>query len=314
MIMDKKQYDRNLRVPDRCVDVILDTDAYNEVDDQFALAYLLLSPERMHPVGICAAPFLNNKSTSPADGMEKSRREILKVLGLMGREELAASVYAGSAAFLKDEHTPVESPAAELMASMAEHYSPQEPLYIVAIGAITNVASAILKNRTAMCENTVVVWLGGHALHWERTDEFNMVQDIAAARVVMGSGVPLVQLPCNGVVSELRTTEHELLHYLGSSNPLGEYLCENVMREMAKVQGTAWSRIVWDVAAVAWLLNDGDRFMKSRIIPAPLPDYDSVYSLSGDRHSIAYVHQLRRDQIFTDLFARIRRMQKGDHA
>ena len=61
----------NLNVPAGVVDVILDTDTYNEIDDQFALAYMLLSPERIRPVGICAAPFLNAKSQSPADGMEK---------------------------------------------------------------------------------------------------------------------------------------------------------------------------------------------------------------------------------------------------
>ena len=34
---------KNLQVPDHPVDVVLDTDAYNEIDDQFAIAYLLRS-------------------------------------------------------------------------------------------------------------------------------------------------------------------------------------------------------------------------------------------------------------------------------
>ena len=39
--MTQTQFLRNLEVPDRRVDVVLDTDAYNEIDDQFAVAYLL---------------------------------------------------------------------------------------------------------------------------------------------------------------------------------------------------------------------------------------------------------------------------------
>ena len=93
----------NLNVPAGVVDMILDTDTYNEIDDQFALAYMLLSPERIRPVGICAAPFLNAKSQSPADGMEKSYREIMKVLELMDREDAKAMVYRGSEQYLPDE-------------------------------------------------------------------------------------------------------------------------------------------------------------------------------------------------------------------
>ena len=95
--------------------------------------------------------------------------------------------------YLSDEKTPQISDAAKYMAETAEQYSPEHPLYIVALGAITNVASAMLLNPN-MKENAVVVWLGGHALHMPKTDEFNMKQDIAAARVVLDSGVPLVLL------------------------------------------------------------------------------------------------------------------------
>ena len=33
---------RNLSVPDKRVDVVLDTDAFNEIDDQYAISYLLI--------------------------------------------------------------------------------------------------------------------------------------------------------------------------------------------------------------------------------------------------------------------------------
>ena len=46
-------------VPTGMTDVILDTDAFNEIDDQFAIAYMLRSKEKLNVKGICAAPFYN---------------------------------------------------------------------------------------------------------------------------------------------------------------------------------------------------------------------------------------------------------------
>lgn len=154
--------------------------------------------ERFNIKGICAAPFLKGKSASPADGMEKSFDEVQKLLRLAGREDMSELVIKGSERYLPDENTPVESAAADFMAEPANEYSPETPLYIIAIGAITNVASAILKNPK-MRENCVVIWLGSHATHipypcWE----FNMQQDIGGARFIFGCGVPFVQLPCCG--------------------------------------------------------------------------------------------------------------------
>ena len=39
--MTNEQRTKNLSVPSDKVDVVLDTDAYNEIDDQFAIAYML---------------------------------------------------------------------------------------------------------------------------------------------------------------------------------------------------------------------------------------------------------------------------------
>ena len=60
-----------LQKPKGKVDVVIDTDTYNEIDDQFAVAYLVKSDEKLNLKAIYAAPFHNEKSTGPADGMEK---------------------------------------------------------------------------------------------------------------------------------------------------------------------------------------------------------------------------------------------------
>ena len=45
------------------VDVVLDTDMYNEIDDPFALGYLLASREKLCLKAVYAAPFFNERLT-----------------------------------------------------------------------------------------------------------------------------------------------------------------------------------------------------------------------------------------------------------
>ncbi len=301
--MTQDQYLKNLTKPEGRVDIILDTDTYNEIDDQFAIAYMLKHSEKFNVKGICAAPFFNEKSTSPEDGMERSYDEILKVLDLMDRHDLDDIVFKGSRTYLPDEKTPVESEAADQMAELANEYSPENPLYILGIGAITNVVSAILKNP-AMTENCVVVWLGGSSFDMPRfANEFNMVQDIAAARVLCNCRVPLVLLPAWGVTDHLLTTGPELEYWLKGKNKLCDYLLANTVREAeGYAKGKPWSRVIWDIAGVAWFLNENNNMMQDRLIHSPVPQYDMYVSKDERRHLIKYVWYINRDKIFEDLF------------
>lgn len=69
-----------LAPPERPVRIVLDTDTYNEIDDQFAVVYALLSPEHMTVEALHAAPFHNSRSSGPGDGMVKSFEEIHRLL------------------------------------------------------------------------------------------------------------------------------------------------------------------------------------------------------------------------------------------
>jgi inosine-uridine nucleoside N-ribohydrolase len=185
-------------------------------------------------------------------------------------------------------------------------------LYVVAIGAITNIASAILM-KPEITERIVVVWLGGHALHWKDNREFNLFQDIAAARIVFGCGVPLVQLPCNGVVSAFSLSKPEIEAWLLGANPLCDYLGKNTIEyEDRHGKDRLWSKTIWDVTAVAWLLNEGCRFMDERIIHAPIPQYDHKYSISDDTHFIKYIWNIKRTALFEDLFRKLKKQSKGN--
>ena len=302
--MRMDQFYKNLSVPTGKIDVVLDTDAYNEIDDQYAIAYMLRSSDRLNVKALYAAPFFNANSESVSDGMYKSYEEIKHILTLAGREDLIDVTFKGSTEYLPDEKTPVQSDGANHLVALAKNYSPENPLYVVAIGAITNVASALVIDPS-IAENIVVVWLGGHSLE-NGAGEFNMKQDIAGARVVYNSGVPYVQLPCMGVVSEFRISEPELDYWLVGKNPLCDYLARHTKDAANRyASGKPWTRVIWDVTAVAWLLNDNDCFMKSKIIGRNLPNYDMQYNYTPSGVPMTYVCQIRRDKLMQDLIEKL---------
>jgi hypothetical protein len=301
MEMDQKCFEKMMLPPTGEIDAVLDTDAYNEIDDQFAISYLLKHAPRIRTRAIFAAPFLNERSTSPEDGMERSYLEILRLLKLCNREDLLPNVYRGSTTYLQDEASPVESPAAERLVELSREYTSEKPLYVVAIGAITNVASALLLD-SSMAERIVVVWLGGHGRMWPDTKEFNLWQDVAAARVVFDSDVPLVQLPCMGVVSAFTTTAPELRYHLSGKNPLADYLAQNVL-DCYPGNNSPWSRVIWDVTAVAWL-TDARRYLMWEIVPRRRPTYEGHYE-TAEGAPMVYVYHVHRDALMRDLFGKL---------
>ncbi len=288
---------RELIASDDIKNVILDTDAYNEVDDQFCIAYCMRAPEKLRLLSINAAPFLNPRSTSPADGMEKSYQEIFRIMKLTD-PNADFPVFRGSAAFLPDRNTPVPSEAAENIIQTVKNSS--EPVIVIAIGAITNVASALLL-APELAEQMGVIWLGGHGLHYPHSKEFNMRQDVPAAQVVFDSGVPLLQIPCGGVCSEFITSMPELEFCLRDQNALCNYLIDNVAHEANGRK--VYSRIIWDVTAAAMLICPGAGEIVE--IPRPVITPDSYYATDLARPHYLYVRRLRRDRIYEDLFDRL---------
>lgn len=290
-----------LQRPQGKVRVVLDTDAFNEIDDQYALSYALSIPDRLAVEAIYAAPFFNRFSTSPADGMEKSYQEILRLLPLLHREDLTDQIYRGSTDYLKDEKTPQDSPAARDLVRRAMEVPERERLYVVAIGAITNVASALIM-EPAIRDKIILVWLGGHGYQWPDTLEFNLKQDIAAARVVFGCGAPMVQLPCKGVVSHLYTTEPELREHMLGKSEVGSYLYRITCDIVKKYAVKCWSRVIWDLAAMMWVAGPKDCFIE-HLDHSPVISYDGIYSVDKKRHLIKIVDYVERDLVFAEFFS-----------
>lgn len=296
-----------LQKPEGKIDVVLDSDMFNEVDDQFALAYLLQSQDRMEVKAIFAAPFYNHHSKSPGDGMEKSYEEIFRILKLLKRESYGDVTYRGADGFLKDETSPIESEAVKVLIELSEGYTAKRPLYVIGIAACTNIASALLL-CPELKERIFVVWLGGMGFDWHDNKSFNAGQDVAAARVLLGSGVPLVLLPGRGVLDRFTTTGPELRCWLEGKNAFCDYIVEKTEQEALICNGNpCWSRPISDVAAVGWLQEE--QFMLDRLEHSPVMEYDHLYAEDKRRVFIRYVYSIDRDKLMEDLFRRLSKYQ-----
>ncbi|MBL8179851.1 MAG: nucleoside hydrolase [Bryobacterales bacterium] len=295
-----------LEAPSGVVDAVVDSDTYNEIDDQFAVPYALLSGEKMRVHAVYAAPFHNERSKSAGDGMQKSYEEIVRLLERMGRAPKNFA-YAGSEAFLGAAKKPVDSPAARdlIERAMARRNG---PLYVITVGAPTNVSSAILMEPKIL-DRIVVVWLGGQPYDWPTAREFNLFQDLHASRVLHDSGVAMVNIPTQNVSEHLRTTTHEVKYFLAGKSPLAEYLHQEFVKFAewkSKPQSFAYSKVIWDISAVAWLINP--KWVPSRIVPSPYLTDDFRYRAGeASRHPVRVAMDCNRDEIFNDLFKKLAR-------
>jgi purine nucleosidase len=278
--------------------VVLDTDTFNEIDDQFAVAYAVRSSDKIELEAISAAPFTNKRATTAKEGMTRSYEEIERLLERLSSPEIPH--YHGSEAYLPDARTPVKSDAARQIVELAMTATHSDRLTVIAIGALTNVASALLINPE-ITERCKVVWLGGHQPSWPDQREFNLTGDIAATTAVFDSGVPLYVVPALGVASHLLTTREELGVYLDLEDPLSRFLYERFAE-----YGSAgvWAKEIWDISAVAWLVLPSA--VVSYVMSTPRIAADGSYIVDPLRPPCRFAYRLDRNAIVADLFARLR--------
>lgn len=290
--------------------MVLDTDTYNEIDDQFALVHTVLSADRVQLEAVYAAPFENALSTGPGDGMRKSYEEIQRVLGVL--DHTATPVFEGVTDWLggsgpvsgpvsRPVSGPVQpSPATQDLVSRAQSASGDEPLYVVAIGAPTNVSAALLL-APEIIERIVVVWLGGNSFSWPTAAEFNLRQDLMASQVLFDSGVALVHVPCLPVADHLATTREEVERYVRPAGKAGQFLAERYAGHVE--DGPGVSKVIWDMAATGWLLEPS--WTTTVLTPSPVLTGDMTWSHDPRRHLVAEVTYVRRDAVFGDFFKRL---------
>ena len=278
----------------------LDTDTANEIDDQFAVAYALLNPD-LEVLGFGAAPFWNQNSSSPGDGMAKSYEELVRVrdLTLPG---CGVPAYRGADRYLPDRETPVDNPAAHAIVEACR--STDDYVFVASIGCFTNAASALLLDPSIR-KNMVAVLIGANdADRYRSANDFNLRQDRAAAQVLLGSGANVILLPAAGGTEVLHLTAMECAYALEGKNiPVGDYLTGLFRRDHGVPFGTLMSttHIIWDIASVA-VLRHGQDFWKPEIRDALSVDDEGMFTPSPAGGVMLYNKEYERDGIFTDLF------------
>lgn len=237
--------------------LLISSDAANEADDQFAIVQALLT-STLEIRALIPAHF------GRAGSMEESRREIELLLALA---QTPVPIHDGSPTALLDEETPM--PSAGSRAIVDEALRDTGRLYIAVLGALTDVASALLEAPEIGCRDVVVVWVGGPpyeeiaAYH----PEFNLINDVAAANVVMASGVDVWQIPMS-VYSMVGVGEAELRTRLGGTSRLADYLVDQLIAFNKTIDyGPLDFRSLGDSPAIGAVMNPaGARW---RAHPAP---------------------------------------------
>ena len=295
--------------PPNRVPIVLDTDTANEIDDQFAVVHALLSQDRLQLEAIYATLF-SRQGSSPAEGVAESEAEIHRLLDRLNVDP-ADRVLRGADAFLSDDRPTVQNPASDHLIRLA--MEPRDgPLWVAAIGALTNIASA-LNDTPEIAERICIVWLGGQAQHSHDAREYNLYQDPLAARAVFDSGAPLVHIPCYGAASHLLTSTAELDAYVRPQGPIGEYL-SNIFQDHND-QYPGRTKEIWDLSATGYLINE--HWVPKRSVPRPTLSQNMNWISPPDdapNAPFAEASYVRRDPIFHDLFTKLAEFNAGERS
>lgn len=280
------------------INVILDTDTYNECDDQFALAYLLKSQDKFNVEAITIAPFQNHWIPSDDSGIELSYEEAKKVCELSGIKS-DNLIFKGATDYIKNGY----SKRNDAVNKIIEIALKNEKTYILGIGAITNIALAI-SYEPQIIDKIEVIWLGGHTLlNKNNLNEANF-KDVEAVKMVFESNVKLTVVPCRGVASNLYTSIYELDKYIKGKNELCDYLYKTFETVVSKREILLRWRL-WDVAVIAYMVNK-EWF---EIFETNCPDIneDTSYVVNTNNRKITMINYFDSCEIYKDLFEKLTR-------
>lgn len=276
---------------DRVKKVVLDTDAYNEIDDQFAIAYFYYS-KKVDLLAVCAEHYMHDRCDSRELGMNRSYNEIVKVLSLADPHYTTLTC-RGSINAIDETGCAVESDAADTIIRIARESD--EIVYVAAIGALTNVASAIMK-APDIVDKICVVFVGCRPLAIGCPVEYNVDQDYKAAQIVFESGVPLVIVPDANVTQKLRSPI-DCVSEIKGANPVCDYLYDisyNAYRAVGCPP--TWARTIWDLAAPA--MFETPEAATCEFMPRPILTEERTYAFDDTRPEMIMVTDLDRDPIF----------------
>lgn len=278
------------------INVILDTDTYNECDDQFALAYMIKSQDIFNIEAITVAPYSHKeKDETVISGQEKSYNEISKICKWLNFDT-TNKVFKGAEDYICNSYEEDNDAVNKIIEIALKN----NKTYIMAIGAITNVALAI-KKEPKIIYKIEVIWLGGHSLLQDNNLEFNFKQDVSAVRIVFDSKVKLTIIPCKNVASNLRTSIYELNHYLKDKSELCNYLIERFYND--GYHGIQERRVIWDISVIAYMINRN--WFTGNQISCPNIKDNTSYELTTNNHKVTMINHIDVNKVYNDLFRKL---------
>jgi inosine-uridine nucleoside N-ribohydrolase len=250
----------------RALRVVLDCDTKNEVDDQFAIAHALGSPETLDVRAVISC---HNTTADGPLSRDLYQEEAKRVVALCGG---SVPCLRGAPLPMEDRRTPVGSEGLDFLVEEAR----QGPLTLVATGPATDVASLLLA-APEVRENLRVVWLGGFGDEgtygrWEfRMGELNGRADIAAWRLLLEDPVGLLQVPGWPGPYKIAVEPEpfaEELRALG--RPVADYLAEILIEETSENggEGEGGRKVIWDLACTAAVVDPGAVRTEPLTVPA----------------------------------------------
>jgi inosine-uridine nucleoside N-ribohydrolase len=285
--------------PKKQIRVIIDTDADCEADDPFAIAHALISPKLI--VKAIFAEHFNSEGS-----VKRSYDEIQRILAAM---ELSVPVFMGAERPLSINNKTMLSPASEYLIEEASKNDPM-PLFVLCIGAITNVAAAI-KVHPEICSKMKIVWIAGH--NYARIGkvpfkEYNSGNDIMAGNIIFDSDVELWQIPVN-VYGSVRIGLAELQKRVYPCGKIGKHLFEKMVTyngtDMADwTAGESWS--LGDSPAVGVAIDENCGKYEYR--EAPILNEDTSYTFKEGRRKIRVYNSIDFRFVLEDFMSKLELM------
>ena len=283
-------------ITNKKVNVILDTDTYNECDDQFALAYLIKNQNKFNIEAITVAPYSHKtKNVSVGEGQSLSYNEILKICKWLDFDT-PNKVFKGSMDYIQNGYNKDNDAVNKIIEIALKN----NKTYILCIGAITNIALAIEK-EPKIIDRIEVIWLGGNELNYKDNLEFNFKQDIEAVKIVFNSKVRLTILPCKDVISKLRIDINTLRKNIGNKSKICDYLIDRFYND--GYHGIQEERVIWDISVIAYMLNKN--WFKKEVISCPHIKEDTSYEITNNRRNITIITDIDRNKVYEDLFKKL---------
>jgi len=294
------------------IPVIFDTDTNNELDDQHALAYLLFNGDTFDVEGITVNATYNGGNIT--QHYQEAER-ILKLCNLSGKIPLLRGADAGFNQIEEHINTSIFDGAEAINFIIQKAKAAREqPLVILAVGKLTNVALA-LKKEPAIAPKVRVVWLGSN---YPEPGEYNQDNDTIAMNYVLNTAVPFEMVTVRygkpTGTDAVKATKAEINKNMPQKGPkiappvtgrhqvafnnFGDYSVN--LFEHIQYHGTPPARALFDMAAVAIVKNPA--WASAKQIPAPILKSNRWEERPKNTRKITVWESFDRDKIMADFY------------